>query len=85
MRSPTGSGGASPNKATRYTKSHAALLLDHDARIHELIARTFDGQSSGLARDDILDNITLYWLTNTAISLAHIYRENTYGFFPRNG
>ena len=46
----------------------AAYFLDHDARSYELIARVFDGQSEGLTRDDILDNITLTWLTNTAIS-----------------
>ncbi|HMJ08690.1 MAG TPA: epoxide hydrolase, partial [Pyrinomonadaceae bacterium] len=42
----------------------AAWILDHDARSYELIARVFDGRSEGLTRDDILDNITLYWLTN---------------------
>ena len=44
----------------------AAWILDHDARSYALIARVFDGQAEGLSRDDILDNITLYWLTNTA-------------------
>ena len=51
-------------------------MLDHDARSYELIARVFDGQTEGLTRDDILDNITLYWLTNTAISSARLYWEN---------
>jgi pimeloyl-ACP methyl ester carboxylesterase len=51
----------------------AAWMIDHDARSYELIARVFDGQSEGLTRDDILDNITLYWLTNTAISSARLY------------
>ena len=46
----------------------AAYFLDHDARSYELIARVFDGQSEGLTRDDILDNITHTWLTNTALS-----------------
>ena len=46
----------------------AAYFLDHDARSYALIARVFDGQSEGLTRDDILDNITITWLTNTAIS-----------------
>ncbi len=59
----------------------AAWILDHDARSHELIARVFDGQSEGLTRDDILDNITLYWLTNTAISSARLYWENKLNFF----
>jgi pimeloyl-ACP methyl ester carboxylesterase len=63
----------------------AAFLLDHDARSYELIARTFDGQPRGLTRDDVLDNITLYWLTNTAISSARIYWENKFGFFAPKG
>src|SRR6202171_5196796 len=46
----------------------AAWMLDHDARSQALIARVFDGQPEGLTRDDILDNVTLYWLTNTAVS-----------------
>src|SRR6266550_523944 len=53
----------------------AAYFLDHDARSYALIARVFDGQSEGLSRDDILDNITLTWLTNTAISGARLYWE----------
>jgi hypothetical protein len=44
----------------------AAYFLDHDARSYELIARVFAGESAGLTRDDILDNITVTWLTNTA-------------------
>ena len=48
----------------------AAFFLDHDARSLELIARAFDGQPEGLTRDDVLDNITLTWLTNTAVSAA---------------
>ena len=51
-------------------------MLDHDARSYELIARAFDGHPEGLTRDDVLDNITLYWLTNTAISSARLYWEN---------
>jgi len=67
----------------------AGWMLDHDARSYELIARVFDGQKEGLTRDDILDNITLYWLTNTAISSARLYWETSQiakgGFFdPRN-
>jgi hypothetical protein len=45
-------------------------ILDHDARSYALIARVFDGKPEGLTRDDILDNITLYWLTGTAVSSA---------------
>jgi pimeloyl-ACP methyl ester carboxylesterase len=59
----------------------AAWILDHDARSQALIARVFDGQSEGLSRDDVLDNITLYWLTNTAISSARLYWENKLDFF----
>jgi pimeloyl-ACP methyl ester carboxylesterase len=59
----------------------AAWLLDHDARSYALIARVFDGQLEGLTRDDILDNVTLYWLTNTTVSSARIYWENKFAFF----
>jgi pimeloyl-ACP methyl ester carboxylesterase len=54
----------------------AAYFLDHDARSYEMIARVFDGKSEGLTRDDVLDNITLTWLTNTALSGARLYWEN---------
>jgi len=63
----------------------AAWILDHDARSHALIARVFAGQSEGLTRDDVLDNITLYWLTNTAVSAARLYWENTLAFFAPKG
>jgi pimeloyl-ACP methyl ester carboxylesterase len=63
----------------------AAYLLDHDARSYELIARAFAGQPGGLTRDDVLDNITLTWLTNTAISSARLYWENKLGFFSVKG
>jgi pimeloyl-ACP methyl ester carboxylesterase len=53
----------------------AAYFLDHDARSYALIARVFDGQPEGLTRDDILDNITITWLTNTFISGARLYWE----------
>jgi pimeloyl-ACP methyl ester carboxylesterase len=53
----------------------AAWILDHDARSLELISRAFDGHPTGLTRDDVLDNITLFWLTNTGISAARIYWE----------
>ena len=57
----------------------AAYFLDHDARSYELIARVFDGKTEGLTRDDILDNITITWLTNTALSGARLYWENWAG------
>ncbi|HTR43895.1 MAG TPA: epoxide hydrolase [Pseudomonadales bacterium] len=53
----------------------AAYFLDHDARSYELISRVFAGESAGLTRDDILDNITVTWLTNTALSGARLYWE----------
>jgi pimeloyl-ACP methyl ester carboxylesterase len=67
----------------------AGWILDHDIRSYELIARVFAGQSEGLSKDDILDNITLYWVTNTGVSAARLYWEGTQaatgGFFdPRN-
>jgi pimeloyl-ACP methyl ester carboxylesterase len=63
----------------------AAWMLDHDARSYELIARVFDGQREGLTRDDILDNVTLYWLTKTAVSSARLYWESKLAFFaPKN-
>lgn len=59
----------------------AAWMLDHDARSYAMISRVFGGQSEGLTRDDVLDNITLFWLTNTAVSSARIYWENKAAFF----
>jgi pimeloyl-ACP methyl ester carboxylesterase len=59
----------------------AAWMLDHDARSYALIARVFDGNTEGLTRDDVLDNITLYWLTGTAVSSARLYWENKLAFF----
>ncbi|MBE8970608.1 alpha/beta fold hydrolase [Nostocales cyanobacterium LEGE 12452] len=53
----------------------AAYFLDHDARSYDLISRVFQGESQGLTRDDILDNITITWLTNTALSGARLYWE----------
>ncbi|AET93266.1 Epoxide hydrolase domain protein [Burkholderia sp. YI23] len=59
----------------------AAWMIDHDAASQALIARVFAGEREGLSRDDILDNITLYWLTNTGISSARLYWENKLVFF----
>jgi pimeloyl-ACP methyl ester carboxylesterase len=53
----------------------AAYFLDHDARSYELISRVSKGESEGLTRDDILDNITITWMTNTALSGARLYWE----------
>jgi pimeloyl-ACP methyl ester carboxylesterase len=63
----------------------AAWLLDHDATSLALIARVFDGQAEGLTRDDILDNVTHYWLTNTGVSSGRLYWENKFGFFDPKG
>ena len=60
-------------------------MIDHDDRSYALIARVFDGRSEGLTRDDVLDNITLYWLTNTSISAARLYWENKLAFFAPKG
>ena len=59
----------------------AGWMLDHDARSLALIARVFDGEREGLTRDDILDNVTLYWLTNTTVSSARLYWESKLPFF----
>jgi pimeloyl-ACP methyl ester carboxylesterase len=67
----------------------AAWMLDHDAASYALIARVFAGEQEGLTKDDILDNITMYWLTNTAVSSARLYWDNretaTAGFFDVKG
>jgi pimeloyl-ACP methyl ester carboxylesterase len=68
----------------------AAWMIDHDIRSYLLIARVFAGQAEGLTRDDILDNVTLYWLTNTAVSSARLYWDTTQistggGFFDVRG
>jgi pimeloyl-ACP methyl ester carboxylesterase len=63
----------------------AAYLLDHDAWSLELIERVFDGQTEGLTRDDVLDNITLTWLTNTGVSSGRLYWENKASFFGVKG
>ena len=68
----------------------AAWILDHDSQSYDLIARVFDGAKEGLTRDDILDNVTFYWLTNTAVSSARLYWEAAQkpskgGFFDVRG
>jgi len=66
----------------------ASWILDHDIQSYRLIAKVFDGAQEGLTKDDILDNITLYWLTNTAVSSARLYWENRNGkggFFDPRG
>jgi pimeloyl-ACP methyl ester carboxylesterase len=68
----------------------AAWMLDHDIRSYGMISRAFNGKMEGLTRDDVLDNVTLYWLTNTAISSARLYWDATQistggGFFDVRG
>jgi pimeloyl-ACP methyl ester carboxylesterase len=67
----------------------AGWILDHDNRSYKLIARVFEGQAEGLTRDDVLDDITLYWLTNTAVSSARSYWDYSAtakkGFFDVKG
>jgi pimeloyl-ACP methyl ester carboxylesterase len=63
----------------------AGWILDHDASSYAMMTRVFDGKTEGLTRDDILDNITFYWLTNTGVSSARLYWENKLAFFaPKN-
>ncbi|WP_078879248.1 epoxide hydrolase family protein [Streptomyces sp. NRRL B-24720] len=63
----------------------AAFMLDHDKASLALITRSFNGVNEGLSRDDVLDNITLFWLTNTAVSAARLYAENKTPFFGSKG
>jgi len=68
----------------------AAWMLDHDIRSYGMISRAFDGKTEGLSRDDVLDNVTLYWLTNTGISSARLYWDTAQissgaGFFDVRG
>jgi pimeloyl-ACP methyl ester carboxylesterase len=63
----------------------AAWMLDHDASSLALFERVFDGQPEGLTRDDILDDVTLYWLTKTGISSARLYWESKLAFFAPKG
>jgi len=71
----------------------AAWLIDHGdgdaqpaAAIAAAVRRPTKGQPADvLTRDDVLDNITFYWLTNTGISSARLYWENKSGFFNTRG
>jgi pimeloyl-ACP methyl ester carboxylesterase len=68
----------------------AAWMLDHDIRSYGMISRVFDGKTGGLTRDDVLDNVALYWLTNTGISSARLYWDTAQisiggGFFDVRG
>ena len=63
----------------------AAWMIDHDPESQKLINRVFDGASEGLSRDDILDNITLYWLTGTGLSSGRLFWESKLAFFAPKG
>jgi pimeloyl-ACP methyl ester carboxylesterase len=63
----------------------AGWMLDHDAASLALISRVFAGETEGLTRDDILDNVSLYWFTNTAVSSARLYWESKLAFFAPKG
>ena len=64
----------------------AAWMLDHDAYSLEDIASAFRGEPVGsLTRDEVLDNITLTWVTNTGVSSGRLYWENTLDFFNAKG
>ena len=63
----------------------AAWMIDHDERSYQLIARAFAGQPGGLSRDDVLDNVTHYWLTNSGVSSARLYWESQSGLLRRQG
>ena len=63
----------------------AAWMLDHDAASLDLITRVFEGASEGLTKDDILDNVSLYWLTRTGVSSARLYWESKLAFFAPKG
>ncbi|HET6890375.1 MAG TPA: epoxide hydrolase [Pyrinomonadaceae bacterium] len=87
--------GTRPQTLTAFADSPVGLatfMIDHDARSLELIARSFDGVKEGLTRDDVLDNVTLFWLTNTGVSASRLYTratgrgwENKLGFFSPKG
>ncbi|MGH8139278.1 MAG: epoxide hydrolase family protein [Steroidobacteraceae bacterium] len=63
----------------------AAYFLDHDARSLTMISRAFAGEATALTRDDVLDNVTLTWLTNTALSGARLYWENKLAYLSVKG
>ncbi|MFG1658173.1 epoxide hydrolase family protein [Micromonospora chersina] len=65
--------------------SLAAWMLDHDAASLALISRAFAAVPEGLTRDDVLDNITHFWLTNSGVSAARLYAENRFSFFGVKG
>ncbi|MEU8161032.1 epoxide hydrolase family protein [Micromonospora sp. SD19] len=63
----------------------ATYMLDHDAASLKLISESVAGQPRGITPEDLLDNISLYWLTNTGVSSARLYAENKLSFFAAKG
>jgi pimeloyl-ACP methyl ester carboxylesterase len=65
----------------------AAWMLDHDAKSYEDISQGFveERPVGNLTPDEILDNITLTWLTNTGVSSGRLYWESKLGFFDVKG
>jgi pimeloyl-ACP methyl ester carboxylesterase len=64
----------------------ASWMINHDAASYQDIAAAFAGHPVGaLTRDEVLDNLTFTWLTNTGVSSARLYWENTVGFFDVKG
>jgi pimeloyl-ACP methyl ester carboxylesterase len=64
----------------------ASWMINHDASSYADIADAFAGHPvGGLTRDEILDNVTFTWLTNTGVSSARLYWENKFGFFDAKG
>ena len=80
--------GSRPQTLVGLTDSPVALaawMLDHDPLSLQLIIRSFNGQAEGLTRDDVLDNVTLFWLTNSGVSASRIYLENKESFWTPKG
>ncbi|WP_211337373.1 hypothetical protein [Lentzea atacamensis] len=63
----------------------ASFMIDHNPAGLALIARAFDGGRGGLTRQDVVENISLYWLTGTAISSARLYWESKYSVIASKG
>ena len=79
-----------PDLILSETRGVVALLTFNrpnklNALSYALMARVFDGRPEGLTRDEVLDNITLYWLTKTAVSASRLYWENKLAFFAPQG
>jgi pimeloyl-ACP methyl ester carboxylesterase len=63
----------------------ATYVLDHDPASLAMISRSFDGVPEGITRDDFLDNVTHFWLTNSGVSAGRIYADNKFSFWGVKG